>query len=391
MRRWLVGLVVLVLLTPPAARPAGAEAPGEYAQGLVPHQLTLPIDGRSRTVTLWLAEGFTIEVFASNLGKARMLAESPTGELVLTNGWDGEIIKLADRDGDGRADESVRIMTDLSVPHGVAFAGDVLYVAETHRILRLPVWWDGKSAQELAQLAGGEQHATRTLAVGPDNGLYASIGSSCDVCVESNPQRATVWRFELDGSGGAPFARGLRNAVGLAWEPATGRLWATDNERNELGEEIPPDELDVLRAGGDYGWPACWGQRTVDPTFGSPERCAGTEPPALELPAHSAPLGLAFYDGDRFPPEYRGGLFVALHGSALRENAVGYNVLYVPMENGQPGAPREFARGWLVGDDSWGRPVAPFVSRDGSLYVTDDKAGAVYRIRPSTVAAGRPG
>jgi glucose/arabinose dehydrogenase len=109
------------------------------------------------------------------------------------------------------------------------------------------------------------------------------------------------------------------------------------------------------------------------------------------LPAHSAPLGLAFYTGDRFPPEYQGGLFVALHGSALRENAVGYNVMYVPVENGQPGTPREFARGWLVGDDSWGRPVAPFVSRDGSLYVTDDKAGAVYRIRPSAVASGRPG
>jgi glucose/arabinose dehydrogenase len=285
----------------------------------------------------------------------------------------------------------VPILTNLSVPHGVAFAGDVMYVAETHRILRLPIWWDGKSAQEIAQLPGGEHHATRTLAVGPDNALYASIGSSCDVCVERDPQRATVWRFELDGSGGAPFARGLRNAVGLAWEPATGRLWVTDNERNELGEDIPPDELDVLRAGGDYGWPACWGQRTVHPGFGSPERCAGTEPPALELPAHSAPLGLAFYTGDRFPPEYQGGLFVALHGSALRENAVGYNVLYVPVENGQPGTPREFARGWLVGDDSWGRPVAPFVSRDGSLYVTDDKAGAVYRIRPSAVASGRPG
>ncbi len=391
MGRWLVLLAVLLALAPPAARRVGATGPIEQGQGLVPHQLTLPINGRARTVTLWVAEGFSVEVFASNLGKARMLAESPTGELVLTNGWDGEVVKLADRDGDGRADEIVPIMTGLSVPHGVAFAGDVMYVAETHRILRLPVWWDGTSARQIAQLSGGEHHATRTLAVGPDNGLYASIGSSCDVCVESDPQRASAWRFELDGSGGAPFARGLRNAVGLAWEPTTGRLWVTDNERNELGEEIPPDELNVLRAGGDYGWPACWGQRTVHPGFGSAERCAGTEPPALELPAHSAPLGLAFYNGERFPPEYQGGLFVALHGSALRENAVGYNVLYVPMENGRPGAPREFARGWLVGDDSWGRPVAPFVSRDGSLYVTDDKAGAIYRIRPSAQVAGRRG
>ena len=391
MGRWLVVLAVLLVVVTPAATRAGAEGPAEQGHGLVPHELTLPIEGRSRTVTLWVAEGFAIEVFASGLGMARMLAESPTGELIVTNGWDGQVLKLADRDGDGRADENVPILTDLSVPHGVAFAGDTMFIAETHRILRLDVWWDGKSAREIAQLPGGEHHATRTLAVGPDDGLYASIGSTCDVCVEDDPRRAAVWRFELDGSGGAPFAHGLRNAVGLTREPASGRLWATENERNELGEEIPPDELNVLRPGGDYGWPACWGQRTVDPTFGSPERCATTEPPALELPAHAAPLGLAFYSGDLFPPEYQGGLFVALHGSALRENAVGYNVLYVPMESGQPGTPREFVRGWLVGDDSWGRPVAPFVSRDGSLYVTDDKAGAIYRIRPSAVAAGPRG
>ena len=391
MRRWLVLLALLLGTTPTGLSRAAAGAPAEQGRGLVAHQLALPINGRSQTVTLWVAEGFTIEVFAANLGKARMLAESPTGELVLTNGWDGQVLKLADRDGDGRADETVAILSGLSVPHGVVFAGDVMYVAETHRILRFPVWWDGKSAQEIAPLSGGEHHATRTLAIGPDNRLYASIGSTCDVCVESDPQRASVWRFELDGSGGAAFARGLRNAVGLAWEPASGRLWVTDNERNALGEEIPPDELNVVRAGGDYGWPACWGQRTVDPGFGSPERCAGTEPPALELAAHAAPLGLAFYQGDRFPPEYQGGLFVAQHGSALREQAVGYNVLYIPVADGQPGVPREFARGWLVGDDSWGRPVAPFVSRDGSLYVTDDKAGAIYRIVPGAAAAGRRG
>jgi glucose/arabinose dehydrogenase len=357
----------------------------------VPHQLTLPINGRSRTVTLWVAEGFTIDVFASGITSARLMAESPTGEFVVTTGWGGDVFKLADRDGDGRAEDVVRMFAGMNVPHGVAFAGDVLFLAETDRILRLDRWWDPSSAREISRLPGGGHHATRSLAVGPDGKLYASIGSTCDACVEDDPMRAAVWRFELDGSGAAPYARGLRNAVGLAFEPASGALWATENERNHLGEEIPPDELNVLRAGGDYGWPACWGQRTVDPAFGSPERCAATEPPAVELPAHSAPLGLAFYGADRFPPEYAGGLFVALHGSALREDAVGYSMVYVPIENGRSGAPRDFVRGWLVGDDSWGRPVAPFVSRDGTLYVTDDKGGAIYRIRPAAVATGSRG
>ena len=195
MGRWLVLVAVVLALLPPAPGRVGAEPAGEQRPALVPHQLTLPINGRTRTVTLWVAEGFSVDVFASNLGKARMLAESPTGELVLTTGWDGDVLKLADRDGDGRADDVVPIMTGRSVPHGVAFAGDTLFVAETHRILRLDVWWDGTSAREIAQLAGGPHHATRTLVVGPDNRLYASIGSSCDVCVESDPQRATVWRF----------------------------------------------------------------------------------------------------------------------------------------------------------------------------------------------------
>ncbi len=366
---------VLTALYPTAAGPEVA---------LVPHNLRLPLAGGSGEVTLWVTDGFDIQVFASGLGSARMLAQSPSGELVLSQQWEGRVIKLADRDGDGAADDIVPILIGLDIPHGLAFAGDALFVATTDRVLRLDVWWDGSTAREIIRLPGGGQHVTRSLALGPDGRLYVSIGSSCDACVERDPMRAAVWRFNLDGSGGELYARGLRNAVGLAWQPGGGPLWVTENERNEMGEDVPPDELNVLRAGADYGYPFCYGERIVDPAFGSSERCARTEPPALDLPAHAAPLGLAFYEAGQFPPQYRGDLFVALHGSAVREHPVGYSVVRVPVRDGQPQAPVDFIRGWLVGDESWGRPVGPFVARDGTLYVTDDKAGAIYGLRATT-------
>ena len=372
-RRPTLALVLLLGTLLPLA--GAADAP------MSAQRLRVPSDQGALDVTLWVAEGLEIGVFAAGFGHARMLAESPSGELVLSEHFEGRVLKLADRDADGVAEEIVPILTGLNIPHGLAFVGDVLFVAETDRVLRLDVWWDGASAREIIRLPGGGHHQTRSLAVGPDGKLYASIGSSCDVCVEGDPMRATVWRFNPDGSGAEPYATGLRNAVGLAWQPGTGLLWVTDNERNELGEDIPPDELDVLRPGGDYGWPYCFGQRVVDPAFGSPERCARTEPPMLELPAHAAPLGLAFYDGAQFPPAYRGDLFVALHGSALRERVVGYSLIRVPIRDGRAQPPEDVVRGWRVGETSWGRPVAPFVGRDGSLYLTDDKAGLVYRLR----------
>jgi glucose/arabinose dehydrogenase len=291
------------------------------------------------------------------------------------------VVKLADRDGDGRADEVVPILSGLDRPHGLAFAGSVLFIAETHRVLRLDVWWDGASAREIISLPGGGHHFTRSLAVGPDGKLYVSVGSSCDVCQESDPRRAAVWRFNLDGSGGEPFATGLRNAVGLAWEPGAGRLWATENERNELSPDLPPDELDILQFGADYGWPGCYGQRVAMPPFGNPDRCAATEPPSLELPAHTAPLGLAFYDGHQLPPAYFGGIFVALHGQVRQTHPDGHSLVFVPVRDGQPQAAVEVVRGWRVDDESWGQPVGPLVSRDGSLYLTDDTAGVIYRLR----------
>jgi glucose/arabinose dehydrogenase len=389
MRRWRIVLGVLAAAVIPLVGPGAGPGVLAAQPELIPHRLRIPLALGTREVTLWLEPGFDVGVAASGVANARMLAQAPSGELVLSQHFEGKVVKLADFDGDGTVDEIVPIMTGLDVPHGVAFIGDTLFIAATDRILRLDTWWDGSSARPIATLPGGGHHVTRSLTPGPDRKLYVSIGSSCDACDDPDPMRAAIWRLDPDGGHLEPVARGLRNAVGLTWSPDGGQLWASENERNELGEEIPPDEVVAVRPGGDYGWPACYGDRVPAPGFGTPERCAATEPPTLQLPAHIAPLGLVFYTGTTFPESYRGDLFVALHGSAVRDHAVGYEVVRVPMHDGSPGEPRTFMRGWLVRDDSWGRPVGPYVARDGTLYLTDDKGGVVYWIRPSAEARGR--
>jgi glucose/arabinose dehydrogenase len=375
-------MAAVVLLMLPAVTPQTTAAQPE----LVPHTLRVPLTSGSRNVTLWLEPGFEIGVAASGVKNARMLAQSPTGDLVLSQHMENTVVRLSDPDGDGTFDRIEPILTNLSIPHGLAFIGERLFVAENDRIRRLDVWWDDRTAHTIATLPGSGLHQTRSLTAGPDGKLYVSIGSSCDACEESDPMRAAIWRLDPDTGAFEPYARGLRNAVGLTWSPDGTTLWATENERNELGEETPPDEIVAVRPGADYGWPACYGDRLPAPGFGSAERCAQTDAPTIPLPAHIAPLGLVFYTADRFPGPYRGDLFVAFHGSAVRDNAVGYELARVPMAHGVPQQPRTFARGWLVNDDSWGRPVGPYVAADGTLYLTDDKGGVIYWIRPTKEA-----
>jgi glucose/arabinose dehydrogenase len=168
----------------------------------------------------------------------------------------------------------------------------------------------------------------------------------------------------------------------MTFNPTTNVLWATENGSNELGDDIPPDEINIMeQPGADYGWPYCYGDRVVQLPLGTPERCATTVPAALDLPAHFAPLGLTFYNGTQFPAEFRGNLFVAVHGSAVLDDPIGYKLLRVPVVDGKPQAPVDFVRGWLRGREAWGRPVMPMVGRDGSLYLTDDKTGVIYKIR----------
>ncbi len=331
-----------------------------------------------------LPPGFRIDTFASELGAPRFMAVSPSGDLFVSVPSRGQVVALPNRDGDGKADRAVVYADGLNRPHGLAFFGQWLYVAETGAVLRyayhLGDLTGGKPEVVVPDLPSGGGHWTRTIAFGPDGKMYVSVGSSCNVCEESDPRRAAILQFNPDGSGGRIFARGIRNAVGITFHPQTGELWATNNGRDWLGDEFPPDTILVVKDGAHYGWPNCNGQRVPDPDFGRPEFCRSTALPALEIQAHSATLGLTFYTGSMFPPDFRGDLFVALHGSWNRSVPTGYKLIRIPMGSGRPGAPQDFATGWLQGGRAWGRPVDVITGKDGALYLSDDRAGVIYRI-----------
>jgi glucose/arabinose dehydrogenase len=334
-----------------------------------------------------LPPGFRIEQFAAGFGAPRFMALDPAGTLLVSTPRQGRIVALPDKDGNGKADSALTVAAGLDLPHGLAFRDSWLYVAETGRVRRFRYDPATRRANDPALVVpnlpprGG--HWTRTLAIGPDGRLYVSVGSSCNVCRESDRRRAAIVRFEANGSGEHLVATGLRNAVGLAFHPSTGDLWATVNERDWRGDDLPPDYLTAVTDGAFYGWPECFAARgkvVVDPDFrSSGEECRRMTLPTVELQAHSAPLGLAFYTGGQFPPEYRGNLFVAYHGSWNRSVPTGYKIVRVPFSEGRPSGPvRDFATGWLRGGAVLGRPVGLQVAADGALFVSTDDA--IFRI-----------
>jgi glucose/arabinose dehydrogenase len=330
--------------------------------------------------------GFSVGLFADGVAGARFLAIGPDGDVYLSHPRSGRVVRLPDANHDGAADGIEVVVDGLDRPHGLAFDGRRLYIAENGRVIRVSIGPDGGRAESLTvilpDLPGGGGHWTRTVVLDPaKRRLYVSIGSSCNVCIEEDPRRGSVIRANLDGGDEDVFARGLRNAVGLAFHPVTRELWATDNGRDMLGDTLPPEEVvDILREGGDYGWPACYGERILDPDYGNAERCAASIPPAWTDSAHVAPLGCAFYTGDAFPPEYRGDFFVACHGSWNRSVPAGYKVLHIDVEGGRPVASRTFLGGFRSGGRVRGRPVDVCQAPDGSLLVSDDHAGRVYRV-----------
>ncbi len=355
-------------------------------EGLSEQSLNVPnrwkisqLEGRM----LRLPPGFKISAYASGLGNARFMALDDGGNIYLSQPKEGKISVLRDKDGDGVADEIVVYAEGLNLPHGLAFDGDWLYVAENDKVERLRDE-DGdlradKKELIVGNIPGPGGHYTRTIGFGPDDKMYVSVGSSCNVC-EDDPRRAAILQYDKDGGNEKIFSRGLRNSVGFVWHPSTGEMWATDNGRDWLGDDLPPDEINVVEEDEHYGWPYCYGQRIPDPKFDDPAFCTTTEPPAVELQAHSAPLGLRFYEGDIFPEEYRGNLFVAYHGSWNREVPTGYKVVRIRFHEGKP-VVEDFIVGWLVGEEKWGRPVDILVGKDGSMYISDDHAGVVYRVR----------
>jgi glucose/arabinose dehydrogenase len=337
---------------------------------------------------LQVPDGFQIEIFAEDLKGARFMTIGPDSRVLLTQPRKGRVVALHGAAG-GRAERVETVAQGLDRPHGIVFHGGALWVAETDAVVKFPDYDGGTAGEAVSVVKGlpkGGNHWTRTIAFGPEDGmLYVSVGSSCNVCIEKDPRRAAITRYAPDGSGEEIFARGLRNAVGLAWHPDTQELWATHNGRDWLGDDLPPEEIvNVVVQGGDYGWPYCYGDRVSnpEPEYNDPERCVDTISPAITDTAHSAPLGCAFYTGDQFPEEYRGDFFVAYHGSWNRSDPTGYKVVRVEVEKGKPVGITAFVTGFLPPEGkALGRPVDILVDTDGSLLVSDDSGGRVFRIR----------
>jgi glucose/arabinose dehydrogenase len=280
------------------------------------------------------------------------------------------------------------VATGLIQPHGLAFHKGALYVANTDGVVRIAMGANGAATSApvyVNHYPAGGGHWTRTIVFGADNAMYVAVGSSCNLCVEQSPERAAVLRFNEDGSAKRVYASGLRNAVGLAVNPRDGTVWASQNERDNLTpnhEDLPPEEINILVDGGDFGWPYCYGDRAPNPEYNDSSRCASTVPPALKMQAHSAPLGMAFLAGaSTFPADYRGDLLVAFHGSWNRDTPTGAKVVRVHVVNEKPVSVDDFITGWQQPSGArWGRPVDVVVAADGSVLVSDDASGAIYRV-----------
>jgi len=258
-------------------------------------------------------------------------------------------------------------------------------VAETGALKRFALGANGRPTGEgttIATYPGGSGHSTRTVIVGPDSMLYVSIGSRCNICEGDVPTRAVVVQVDPASGGMRPYSIGLRNAVGLAVNPATKAIWVTTHERDNLGDDIPPEEIDILKDGGDFGWPYCWGNRQPNPEYSKPGRCDGTIPPALMMQAHSAPLGITFLKGaTQLPAAYQGDALVAFHGSWNRSVPTGAKVVRIRIADGKPVSYEDFVRGWQdANGHRWGRPADVLVYKDGSVLISDDTGNSIYRV-----------
>lgn len=343
---------------------------------------------------LSLPNGFRINVYHTGLGQARMLGVHAE-HVYVTQPMQGNVVRLIDEDEDGVAEGQAIVASNLPMVHGIAFHEDEVFLANVHSVYRGTVAPDGSFGaltEVISDLPDGGQHPLRTLGVGPDELLYISVGSDCDACAESNPEHATLLRSTLAGQAAAArtiVAKGLRNTIGFGWHPETEALWGMDQGSDWRGDDLPPEELNAILPGKDYGWPYCFADRQIDPVIQDPPGttkeayCAATTPPVLLNQAHQSPIGFAFYTGDTFPARYRDGAFIAFRGSWNRKPATGYRIAFVPFADGAPQAIEDFVSGFLneAGTATFGRPAGVAVAPDGALLFTDDTNGIVYRVQ----------
>lgn len=336
---------------------------------------------------LKVPEGFNLSLFARDLKAPRMLHVTERGDVLVSLPREGSVLLLRDKDGDGQVDETTVLLEGLSLPHGIDSHEGWLYVAETDAVGRIV--FDAKVGivtgdyqRILTGLPSGKGHWTRTLRVGPDGWLYVTVGSSCNVCIEQAPERAAMLRLRPDGSDKQLYATGLRNSVGFDWSPNDGEIYATDNGREWLGDNFPPDELNRIVEGGFYGWPYANGGKIADPDFGEGQQALIRESiaPVHGFRAHNAPLDITFLRHNSLPDQYHHAALVALHGSWNRSTKDGYKVVSLHWKEGGDIEERDFITGFVAGDEVFGRPVAIAEAADGALYISDDYAGVIYRL-----------
>jgi glucose/arabinose dehydrogenase len=336
---------------------------------------TVTVAGHS----LFVPHGFKVNIFAEGLGGVRTLVLGPGNVVYAVLSGAGTVVRLPDANSDGVADSSHPVVSGLRYPFGLAFRGDTMYVGESNQVDRFNPGSTTPTVIVPNLPTGG--HSTRTVVFGPDGKMYVSVGSSCNICDETDPLRAAVTQFNPDGSGRHTFATGLRNSVGLAFNPTTHELWANNNDRDNLGDDLPPEHLNILKDGKWYGWPKCYLPGKPNPEYAGAD-CATVETPAGTFQAHSAPLGLAFYTGATFPTEYSGDAFMTFHGSWNRSQPTGAKVVRVHLQAGKVVSSNDFITGWQTPDGNrWGRPVSLLVLPDGSLLVSDDAGGRIWRVR----------
>ncbi|MEX2261482.1 MAG: PQQ-dependent sugar dehydrogenase [Bryobacteraceae bacterium] len=360
-----------VKLPPPFATPSSTNRPR--------------VIQRPAGVDLKVPQGFSIEVFAEGFEKPRFMTYGPGGEILISDSADKGTVYVM------KPEPRKALITGLYRPFGLAFWKDYLYVAEPGSLKRYK--YNAKTmsvgkGEEVVSMKGFEKgHWTRSILFDRDGRkMYLSVGSGSNVDTGEDPRRATISRYNPDGSGEEIFASGLRNVIGLRWYPGTETLWAAVQERDGLGDDLVPDYFTAIKQGGFYGWPYAYVGSNEDPRNKgkNPEAVKKTIVPDVLLGAHVAVLDHIFYTGKQFPAEYQGGAFLAYHGSWNRSKRVGQSIHFLPFKNGRPvGQPREFLTGWMLGPDKvevWGRPVGLLQMTDGGLLVSDDGGNKVWRI-----------
>ncbi len=354
-----------------------------------------------REAPLNLPAGFSVGIFAKDLGDPRVIVTDPNDVMVVSVPARGQVIALPDNTGSGVAERQVVLIQGLNNPHGLAFRCVInkcrLYVAEENALSYYdydPIALKATNRHKLTDLPAGGRHVTRSLLFLPapnDSQLLVAIGSDCNVCNEQDPLRAKIMVIGADGGELKEYAKGLRNSVFQAINPATKQVWITEMGRDYLGDDLPPDEINILAQGSNYGWPICYGKNVHDTDFDkntyfrNPCMEPFETPSYINIPAHSAPLGLAFITGNAWPKDYANGLFVAYHGSWNRSVPTGYKVVrYKLGPKGEYQGAEDFISGWLQADNTaLGRPAGLLTKPNGELFISDDKAGVIYRVYPT--------